>query len=529
MKETTKGLITILVLILILTSCAIEKPPTGGPEDTEPPFAKLMEPKNLSTRFITKTIEIEFNEKIAEVQLAQKVIISPAANFKLKPKVVRKTLYLEIDGTPAPNTTYTLYFPECIQDITKPNKIKNLKYVFSTGEIIDTAYIKGNTTIHHNNQTSDKTLVGLYPPSDTVNIQKHKPIYFTKCRKDGSFRIDNLKAGTYSAYAFIDNNNNLTYDKEEEVGFLDNYIQLDSNLRDIDFNLFLSDEEAPKWTKRESKYHMVITPDNPVKQFTITDSDFKPLELQYSESTINPEYQVFKSFETDTFHVKLISSDLNDNLDTTSFYFKHPRLNKDTLEFLSLRPVNKKILAKDSIILESNIPVKTLITNKIRIFSDSIELGDLSNFKHSIQGNNHIIIHFDTKATTNLNIVFDSASVLGYNPDILNKPIDIKADILDPTQVGSISGELRYTGSNYFEIQLMKGARVIRTSKERLYKFINLPPAEYTIQVKIDHNGNGKFDQGRFDTRTQPEKILFHKDKLILRANWEMEGVILRP
>ena len=44
--------------------------------------------------------------------------------------------------------------------------------------------------------------MGLYSEKDSLDLFHKKPIYFSSTNEDGLFKIDNVKKGRYSVYAF---------------------------------------------------------------------------------------------------------------------------------------------------------------------------------------------------------------------------------------------------------------------------------------------------------------------------------------
>ena len=57
-----------IALLAIITSCANIGMPTGGPKDVSPPRILKSTPKNYSTLFKAKEIEITFDEFIKELR-----------------------------------------------------------------------------------------------------------------------------------------------------------------------------------------------------------------------------------------------------------------------------------------------------------------------------------------------------------------------------------------------------------------------------------------------------------------------------
>lgn len=55
------------------------------------------------------------------------------------------------------------------------------------------------------------------------------------------------------------------------------------------------------------------------------------------------------------------------------------------------------------------------------------------------------------------------------------------------------------------------------------YRFSYLKPDVYDMKVIFDSNGNGKWDTGDYLGKRQPEKVVYYKGKVEIRANWEKE------
>jgi len=59
--------------------------------------------------------------------------------------------------------------------------------------------------------------------------------------------------------------------------------------------------------------------------------------------------------------------------------------------------------------------------------------------------------------------------------------------------------------------------------KNQVVEFPFLPPKEFIFKVIIDRNYNGKWDTGDYLMHIQPEEVLYHKEKIKVRSNWDME------
>ena len=138
-KRVQYGLFFIISFLLI--ACAQVVAPTGGEKDILAPEVLKMQPENEQTNFTAKEIVIFFNEYVKLSRLKDELIISPPLKYDLGTKIKGRSLILNIKDTLKENTTYVLNFGNSIVDIRENNPIPDFKYVFSTGNEIDTSSI----------------------------------------------------------------------------------------------------------------------------------------------------------------------------------------------------------------------------------------------------------------------------------------------------------------------------------------------------------------------------------------------------
>jgi len=205
---------------LLLLGCSQPISPTGGKRDTIPPKLIKSIPENKQTNYKGKTIELEFDEYIVAENLQQKLLVTPDPGeyeYKAKPTSVRLVFKKSLDSA----KTYSFSFGDAIKDFSEKNPAKNLRLVFSTGIGIDSALVRGEVKDVLTNKPMVDVLVGLYPHSDTLNIEKMKPMYFTRSDSSGRFSIENIQSNLYRLVAFDDKNRSFTYNlKTERIAYL---------------------------------------------------------------------------------------------------------------------------------------------------------------------------------------------------------------------------------------------------------------------------------------------------------------------
>ena len=94
------------------------------------------------------------------------------------------------------------------------------KYIFTTGNRIDSSSVSGTVYDPIENKFIEGAVVGLYHREDSFDLFSKKPIYFAFSDVNGHFKIENIKEGSYTIYAFQDENKNFIAEyKTEKFGF----------------------------------------------------------------------------------------------------------------------------------------------------------------------------------------------------------------------------------------------------------------------------------------------------------------------
>jgi hypothetical protein len=99
-------------------------------------------------------------------------------------------------------------------------------------------------------------------------------------------------------------------------------------------------------------------------------------------------------------------------------------------------------------------------------------------------------------------------------------------------ETGIIFAKVETKENNIVQL-INKNYQVIQeTINTKSSKFENLQPGIYQIRVIIDLNKNGKWDAGKAETKTEPEKIIYYlnskKEKDVnIKANWEVGPLLI--
>lgn len=215
----------LLLLSIIVYSCASMGTPDGGPYDEEPPKFIRSTPKPYAINSKEKKIAIEFDEFIKLDKVAEKVVVSPPQLEQPDIKASGRRVLVNLVDSLKPNTTYTIDFSDAITDNNEGNPLGNFAFAFSTGEVIDTLEVGGTVLGAADLEPVKGILVGLH--SDLSDSAFYKKPFDRVSRTDsrGHFSIRGVAPGSYRIYALMDGNQNYLYDsKTEMIAFSDSII-----------------------------------------------------------------------------------------------------------------------------------------------------------------------------------------------------------------------------------------------------------------------------------------------------------------
>ncbi|MBQ0081182.1 MAG: Ig-like domain-containing protein [Alistipes sp.] len=215
-----------------LLRCATVMTPEGGPKDTLPPVIVRMEPNNFTTNFKEKKVFIEFNEFVQLKDQNKEMYTSPA--MKKQPLVMLrgKGVVLTIRDTLKENTTYAIDLGSAVTDNNEGNPLHDMRYVFSTGDKIDSLMCSGYVEDSYKADSVSKAFLWFYiadslqnTPDYDSTIFLRKPDVIARAKTNGIFIAQNLKPIKYKVYAFADTNDNQLYEPGIDlIGTIDSLV-----------------------------------------------------------------------------------------------------------------------------------------------------------------------------------------------------------------------------------------------------------------------------------------------------------------
>jgi hypothetical protein len=220
-----KSIFGVIVLIVFLSGCAQIGTLTGGDKDKEPPILVKSNPSEKSLNFKGNELTLGFDEFIQLENLNAVFFSSPPLTEKPEFKIKRKNLVIKLQGELYDTTTYTFWFGDAIRDFHESNALKNFKFVFSTGNVLDTFEISGKIVDAYTLKAEPEILIMLYNQfKDSIPLLE-KPYYAIKSDTAGNFKIDYIKPGKYKLFALKDNDADFLFNlPNEKIAFLDSFV-----------------------------------------------------------------------------------------------------------------------------------------------------------------------------------------------------------------------------------------------------------------------------------------------------------------
>lgn len=523
----------ILMYALGIYSCANPVMPEGGAKDTTPPkIDTLFSSKPFETNYTKKPIRFKFNEWVVLDNVQTQLVVSPPLSYPPKVTLKGKTVEFQFNEkeTLQANTTYSIQFGNSIKDLTEGNTVSDMRYVFSTGNEIDKAEVYGYASDAYTKEVFKDLYILLYSNPDDSAFIKHKPDYFAKTTKEGSFSIQNVRPGTFRLYALIDQNYNYRYDLEtESIGFADTLIQVTKDQAKSVGILQVSKESKPAtvYAKKLNQPGLVSA------YFTAN-----PVNVKYRIEDKGQKY--FVEREMDTLKVWYTMDSLID----WNIYFENG-LKTDTVKVKPLKmPAGKgrrkfgpkqgrfltlnNITSSDAFTIDFTNPIVSHDSTKVLLSIDSTE-----NIIHPIlrtdpehPGKLSVLSKWQEGRTYNLVLLPGALKDFFGNT---NDTMRLKAKVLSSKELGNISIHVtkldpgkQYVLELYNLAKKLVSSFVINGQSKWDKRLPNLIPGQYEILIIEDLNKNGVWDPIDLKMKKQAEPVYRRKTDP-LRANWELD------
>lgn len=519
----------LLVLIVTLASCAKRGSITGGLKDTIAPTLKNSFPDNYNTNFKSKEIKLVFDEYIKLKNVNKQLVISPPLQYEplISPLTATKFLSIKIKDTLAPNTTYSFNFGQSIADNNEGNPLNQFKYVFSTGDYIDSLALGGRVKDALAKETDAFVSVHLYEINDSFNdsiIYKKPPSYITNTLDSlKTFKLENLKAGKYALVALKDFNGNNKFDpQKDKIGFLKNYITVPN---DTLFELELFQENLPfkafKPTQASGNRlllgyegEMTTVANRPAIQLKNNNEFIETIVTKFPEKDSLQLW--FKPIKADSLSLAVKLNKFNKD-----FIVKLRDQKKDTL---SISPkYNGTLNFRDRYYLTSNTPLVQFDNSKIKLINKDSIVVDYKTVYDDF--NQQWFFDFEKEASQKYTLSILPGATTDFF-GISNDSLTFRTTTRQLDEYGNLIVNLANVKRFPIIVQVTDEKGVViaseYTDSKTKVEFNLLEPNTFNLRVIYDDNKNKKWDTGNYLEKIQPEEVIhFSKTIRDVRANWD--------
>ena len=524
-----------LLVILVLSSCARRGRPEGGPKDFDKPIMVRAEPEFLSLQFDDDQIKIYFDEFIKLQGVNSQLIVSPPLKYTpvITPQgTPSKRITIKLTDTLQENTTYTFNFGQSIEDNTERNVLDNFKYIFSTGDYIDSLAIGGMIEDAFDLEMGEGPTVMLFPVDEAYNdsiVFKEKPTYVGSTVDSISWSITNIKAGKYRLIALNDRSKNYVFNPtEDKIAFYEEIIEIPG---DSIYDLRLFKEILPfrleGRPKDVNKGHLIFgfrgdATGTELEVLSPTTEEFRSFYFKDREK--DTLHFHMSGFERDSIRLILKNGERKDTVRIT--------LDEEEIDSMKISFSHSSLIhPRDTLKILSNVPIMDMDKSKLRfIDKDSLEV----TFDYALsEERDRVFVYFDREFRQEYRINIDPGGLKDIF-GIANDSIRVKIKTGRPSDYCSVFLSLENVKRFPVIVDLINdrgmvvGKEFAKESRE--FEFRDLQPGRFKVRLIYDDNDNGMWDTGNFLELLQPEEVYYFQNVIEAKANWEVvERLILRP
>nr|WP_315253192.1 Ig-like domain-containing protein [uncultured Flavobacterium sp.] len=518
------------LLLFFFMSCAKRGSITGGLKDTIAPTLKSSYPENYSVKFTGNKIKLTFDENVKLKNLNKQLIVSPPMKNELLvlPATPTKILTITINDTLTPNTTYSINFGQSIADNNEENPYNQFKYVFSTGDYIDSLALGGRIKDSHEKEVASFVSIMLYEANEKFNdstIYKENPRYITNTLDSlKTFRLENLKAGKYFLVALKDNNSNNKFNpKSDLIGFNKQIVTIPN---DTVFELELFKETLPfkafKPSQASGNRYIVGYEGNPGKNGELTKLTLKNqneiIPAIVTKISKKDSLQVwFKPLKADSLSLNIIKDKYSKD-----YTFKIKKQKNDTLSIKALQAGSLNF--RDRFTLESSLPLVGFDKSKMTLVNkDSVAVPFTTDYDVF---NQQLFIDFKIEEDQKYNFGMMPGAIVDFL-EKTNDTLSFKTSTRKYADYGNIILSLKNVNRFPVIIELTNDkGDVLKASEYTENKteleFNLLEPGAYGIRAVYDDNKNKEWDTGSYLEKRQAEEVVYFSNVIDLHVNFDL-------
>jgi uncharacterized protein (DUF2141 family) len=516
-----------LFLFLMLVSCAKRGSITGGLKDTIAPVLLESFPKNYSTNFKGKEIKLVFNEYVKLKNINKQLVVSPFMKNEplISPNNASKVITIKIKDTLKENATYSFNFGQSIEDNNEGIPLSQFKYVFSTGNVIDSLKVKVTVKDALENKVPSFVTVMLYEVDEKFTdstIYKKPPAYVANTLDSlKTVTLENIKQGKYRLIALKDNGNNVFNPKVDKIGFQKDDIDLPETQLTL-YELELFKEALAFNTMNQFQVagnRIVCGYEGNVKGIKATLKNGNTiLPSVVNQVKGKDSLQIwYKPIKVDSLQLELSKDKYNKILSV-----KTKEMPADSLSFSI--DYNGNLPLRERFSIQSATPLVNFDASKIIIINkDSIAVPFTKEYD---AWNQKLYLDFEKQPLERYKIQLLPGAITDFF-DKANDTLIYRLSTKNLSDYGNLKVVLENAKSFPVLVELTDKDGKVKASAysvdNPVVEFLALEPNLYTLRIIYDENSNGVWDTGSYLEKRQTEEVLYFPKPLDVRANWDVE------
>lgn len=563
-----------LFIVGSCAGCASITPPDGGPADKAAPRLVGSTPPNGAVGFAGRTIVLRFDEPVTTAQLSTELRVTPTTEvFGLRTSEKDNLLTLIFPRDFRPQTTYALEFGKGITDITDRTPAEATRLVFSTGDFLDTSQVSGTVTTLLSGKALADATVGLYATAPdsvaAINPTKTPATYLTTTKADGGYQLQNVKAGSYRLFAFVDANKNSRYDEPELLAYQPTLLQVGGADSTVLLKAVRLDTRAPIISSRkEREGSFSLRYSEGVRHMRVSPLGQSTGRWSFRrDGSSGADLTLFgiPAGAAQRFVLTAVDSVGNRHLDTVATRFGDGTAGPNAGQTAISPAVEAGLGAKQwrlvfpGVIgpaagaigtLRRQLPIAPDSAGKARLAAFSSE--PLTMGKNvSLDSSGTVLLvsllkpavkpEPSDKGEVKWSIVLDSTQLALAN--LTQRPLTGRALPLPTGKAGEEgSGSITVVlqpATTSFALELLRANGSVAERREFWQRpggpavkpppsttWADLAPGTYRLRVLLDPNANGRWDGPDPAFGRAPEPVIFYPTDIQVRANWEQEVTV---
>lgn len=558
-------LIPAVTLLWLLSGCAGQRAPEGGPVDTEPPQIVSVYPAPNTVNFRDRRIALEFSEYVDRASVEKAVFISPYVADVEYEWSGHEVEIVFPEGLKA-NTTYVLTLGTDVVDMHNRNRMASaFTLAFSTGPAIDRGAIAGRVV----DPKSEGVMLFAYRldeiNADTLNPEKTSPDYITQTGTLGTYGLSHLRLGTYRVLAVRDEYRDLLYTPEvDAAGALTHDLRLseaDTLASGCDFTLALEDTSSPRLLSVEArdKRHLVLRFSEPLDTAlshplvtALDTSSGRPLEVTHAfiEDAASPVAVVARTESQETgasYRVTVAAvfdragHPIRPGFNTLGVAASE---RPDTLSPALVSGTLRDTMQAIGTDARFRFDFSDILSGSI-LHAFRFRLGDSTDAPFRLEpttaGSGIVLVPQSTlRQKSRYTIRLRMDSVRSLSGSALKDSVRIfRYTTIDPENFSSIEGRVEASALSDTSLTILEAYQTkadktvsaparVSVKKDRSFIFPMLGEGNYGLRAFSDYNRNGRLDAGRVYPFMPSEPFVVGRDTVKLRARWPVEGVLVR-